>query len=58
LRFKRTMLDEWPYVPLQRSQARHLAALDRHLQSTKTPHRAGWAPAYLTGANNVGGNYS
>ncbi len=60
-RFNRTMLEEWAYAKLYRSNAARLHILpgmDRDIQSPATSHRARRAPADFASVNNVSGNHS
>ena len=60
-RFIRTMLDEWAYVRLYRSNQERLAALPRWLKSynQRRPHTAlDGSPPMTVLINKVAGNYS
>jgi transposase InsO family protein len=59
-RFNRTLLEEWAYVRLYRSNGARLQALDRWVRfyNSTRPHTALGGRPPVARVNNVGGNYS
>jgi transposase InsO family protein len=59
-RFNRTLLEEWAYVRVYRSEAARIAALDRwlHTYNHHRCHTALRGEAPITRVNNVPGHYS
>jgi transposase InsO family protein len=59
-RFNRTLLEEWAYVRLYRSNGARLQALARWVSfyNSIRPHTALGGRPPMARVNNVGGNYS